>query len=243
MLESPDMVDGTSAGVRLFLASNSPRRRELLSLGGWEYGILSSTVDETPLMGEDGMDYVTRLARCKAENAANQAKVGGVIIAADTTVIGPRAQGKNKIMGKPRDAAEAVEMLRSLRDQTYQVHTALAILDGRSGAKWSDICTTNVSMRSYSDQEIEDYVASGDPIDKAGAYAIQHAGFHPVEGLDGCFANVMGLPLCHLKRSIAHFGLTPQVDIPQACQAAIGYDCPVYHQILMQRVSAQTGGW
>ena len=89
-------------------------------------------------------------------------------------------------------------------------------------------------MRKYDDAEIKDYVSSGDPMDKAGAYAIQHAGFHPVERLDGCFTNVMGLPLCHLTRQLSHIGITPQVDVPQACQAANGYNCPVYHKILIE---------
>lgn len=91
-------------------------------------------------------------------------------------------------------------------------------------------------MRNYSEGEIKEYIASGDPMDKAGGYAIQHEGFHPVEKLDGCFANVMGLPLCHLTRSLAYFGITPPMDIPGACQAATGYNCPVYHQILIENM-------
>ena len=91
-------------------------------------------------------------------------------------------------------------------------------------------------MRNYSDEEIKKYVASGDPMDKAGAYAIQHGGFHPVKQLDGCFANVMGLPLCHITRSALFFGVTPQVDLPKACQTALAYDCPVYHQILIENI-------
>ena len=236
MLESPDMTNRASDGVQLFLASNSPRRKELLALGGWEYDILSAQIDETPLASEDGMEYVQRLAKSKAVTAANQLGVDGVIIAADTSVIDHRVSGKPKILGKPSDYNEAVEMLRDLRGHTHQVHTAIAILYSRGGTIRSDLCTTNVTMRNYSDEEIKDYVASGDPMDKAGAYAIQHGGFHPVEQLDGCFANVMGLPLCHLTRSASYFGITPQVDISRACQAALGYDCPVYHQILIENI-------
>lgn len=242
MLESPGMVPGTSNGPLLFLASNSPRRRELLALGGWEYDVLSTQVDEAPHVGEDGVEYVQRLAISKVATAAGQMGVQGVIIAADTSVIDNQVTGKTKIFGKPRDLYEATEMLQDLRGHTHQVHTAIAILNTLDGTIQSDLCTSNVTMRRYSDEEIKGYVASGDPMDKAGAYAIQHSGFHPVEQLDGCFANVMGLPLCHLTRSLVHFGITPPVDVPQACQAAISYDCPVYHQILIENNRDNTGG-
>lgn len=236
MLESPDMVSGSADAKKLYLASNSPRRKELLALCGWEYDILAAQVDETPLPGEEGTEYVQRLAKSKVFAVANHADVDGVIIAADTTVIGSQGNGKTSILGKPRDRNEAKEMLRALRNQTHPVHTALAILSTQDSSLWSDLCTTNVTMRNYGDGEIENYVASGDPLDKAGAYAIQHDGFHPVEKLDGCFTNVMGLPLCHLARSMALSGVTAKVDIPRACQLATGYDCPVYHQILIEKL-------
>lgn len=232
MLESPDMFKGKRKSIQLFLASNSPRRRELLALCGWGYDTLASHVDETPLPGEDGMEYVQRLANNKVVLAASQMGADGVLIAADTSVIDSQMGGKTRILGKPDNQAAAAEMLRGLRGHTHQVHTAISIIYNPDGAKRSDLCTTNVTMRKYSDAEIKNYVASGDPLDKAGAYAIQHAGFHPVEKLDGCFANVMGLPLCHLTRNLISLGIAPQVDIPQACQAATGYDCPVYPQIL-----------
>jgi len=234
MLESPNMNRRLRNTPQLFLASNSPRRRELLALGNWDYGILSPQVDETPLPHEDGVDYVKRLAKSKVDKAASQAGVDGVIISADTSVIFTQRNGNTRILGKPSGYDEAAEMLHDLCGNTHQVHTAIAIINSQDGTIWSDLCTTNVTMRNYSDEEIEDYVASGDPMDKAGAYAIQHAGFHPVEQLDGCFANVMGLPLCHLTRCLAHTDITPQANIPQSCQAATGYNCPVYHQILIE---------
>jgi septum formation protein len=236
MLESPDKAHGMNKDIRLFLASNSPRRKELLALGGWEYDILSAQVDETPLTGEDGLEYVQRMANYKATTAAIQAGAEGVFIGADTTVIYPQVGETPVILGKPDNPGEALEMLRCLRGGTHQVHTAIFILNSQNGATWSDLCTTYVTMRNYSDGEIKEYIASGDPMDKAGAYAIQHDEFHPVEKLGGCFANVMGLPLCHLTRSLAHFGVVPQMDIPRACQAETGYDCPVYHQILIENM-------
>jgi predicted house-cleaning NTP pyrophosphatase (Maf/HAM1 superfamily) len=87
-------------------------------------------------------------------------------------------------------------------------------------------------MRPYSDREMETYIASGDPLDKAGAYAIQDAGFHPVETLNGCYASVMGLPLCHLTRSLRKIEITPRKDIPEECQTSLGYTCPIFTAVL-----------
>jgi predicted house-cleaning NTP pyrophosphatase (Maf/HAM1 superfamily) len=91
-------------------------------------------------------------------------------------------------------------------------------------------------MRRYLDEDIRSYVASGDPLDKAGAYAIQHAGFHPVDGLLGCFANVMGLPLCHLVRALRKLGIDPDAVVPDACQEYIGYQCPIYCMVLREEI-------
>lgn len=232
VLESPDMFSGKAVTEKLFLASNSPRRRELLALGGWVFDVLSPQVDETPLPGETGVDYVCRLAKSKVIAASSQVNKIGVYVSADTAVIDGQPGQDSRILGKPRDRDEAVEMLRSLRDHTHQVFTALSILSTRDGTLLSDLCSTDVPMRNYTDDEIDVYVASTDPMDKAGAYAIQHAGFHPAQKLDGCYANVMGLPLCHLTRSFRKIGIHPSTDVPQACQAALGYSCPVYSQIL-----------
>jgi predicted house-cleaning NTP pyrophosphatase (Maf/HAM1 superfamily) len=91
-------------------------------------------------------------------------------------------------------------------------------------------------MRRYSDAEIRAYIRSGDPMDKAGAYAIQHPGFHPVEALQGCFANVMGLPLCHLARTLSLVGVPPLGDIAGECQAEINYTCPIFQQVLQRTI-------
>ncbi len=187
---------------QLYLASNSPRRKELLSLIGWEYSLLPSQVDETALPGEDGMVYVKRIAKSKALKAASQASGNGVIISADTAVIDRSKNGKNEIFGKPADSGDAAEMLRRLRGHTHQVLSAVTLLHARDGKILVDSCSTDVPMRNYDNEEISAYIASGDPMDKAGAYAIQHAGFHPVEKMEGCYANVMGLPLCHLTRQL-----------------------------------------
>jgi septum formation protein len=219
---------------QLYLASNSPRRKQLLSLLGLDYVILHAQVDETPFAAEDGVEYVQRVAQSKAAAASCTANIQGVIIAADTAVVDRDKDGTDRILGKPGDQNEAVEMLRSLRAHTHRVLTALSILLTPGGTILSDLCVTDVPMRNYSDGEIAAYVASGDPLDKAGAYAIQHPGFHPVGNLQGCYANVMGLPLCHLLRSLFSLGIAPSNNVPRACQDALAYDCPVYQQILQE---------
>lgn len=215
--------------VIIVLASNSPRRKQLLALGGWSYHIQPVDVDETPHKGESAPDYVRRLAESKARAAAREG-AAGLVLAADTTVADQAG-----LLGKPRHAAEARSMLLRLCGHTHQVFTALAVLHTSSGQLLTDLCVTDVPMRRYSEIEIQDYIASGDPLDKAGAYAIQHAGFHPVERLAGCYANVVGLPLCHLARMLRSLAVFSPADVPQTCQAALGYQCPVYEQILAQK--------
>lgn len=211
----------------ILLASNSPRRRELLSLTGWHFKVHPVEVDEQPLPEEQGEAYVLRLSEVKARAAAARAVKAPLVFAADTTVV---AQGE--ILGKPRNDREALAMLSRLRGNVHQVYTAITVLDLETGRLVSDVCCTDVPMRNYTDEEMHAYVSTGDPLDKAGAYAIQHAGFHPVDNLHGCFANVMGLPLCHLVRTLRKSTIQPPQDVPQQCQAHLDYTCPVFKDIL-----------
>ncbi len=214
----------------LLLASSSPRRRELLSLIGLPFDTLSADIDETPRLGEPAHEYVVRLAESKARRVAEQTTSAQVIVAADTVVVDGKV-----FLGKPADRLEAKRMLRQLRGRVHQVYTGIAVWSMADQRRAFDVCMTDVPMRWYSDEEIEAYVASGDPLDKAGAYAIQHPGFRPVERLSGCYAGVMGLPLCHLTRQLRQMGVIPPVDVPAACQSFLGYVCPVYQQILFQK--------
>ncbi len=211
----------------LILASNSPRRKQLLALGGCKFTVLAAEVDERLKPGEEPLAYVQRLAETKARAIAAEASPEDVVLAADTTVV----DGED-ILGKPVDEAEAASMLRRLRGRTHQVYTALAVLRVVDDLLLMDWCCTDVPMRQYSDDELKSYISTGDPLDKAGAYAIQHAGFNPAENLHGCFANVMGLPLCHLTRTMKKLGITLDVDIAQACMSSLQYECPVYSQVL-----------
>jgi MAF protein len=210
----------------LVLASNSPRRRQLLALTGLPFVVKVADVDESRLPNESPADYVLRLAETKAR--AIQAEPEHVILAADTTVV-----DGTDILGKPQDAAEAVDMLTRLRGHTHQVYTAIALLRAGDGLLLTDLCVTDVPMREYSDEEIQDYAATGDPLDKAGAYAIQHPGFHPVARMDGCFASVMGLPVCHVILQMRKIGIQPHTKFFAGCETLLEYRrCPVSHAIL-----------
>jgi len=128
-------------------------------------------------------------------------------------------------------------MLRRLRGRTHQVYTAIAVLDPVSSRLLTGLCGSQVPMREYSDDEIEAYIASGDPLDKAGAYAIQNSAFQPVSDFRGCFANVMGLPLCHLTRTLKEFDIAPRQDVARACQTALQYECAIYPAVLRGEIA------
>lgn len=212
---------------KILLASNSPRRRQLLALGGWEFRIVPADINEDPFPGEDPKEYVRRLAQGKAREVASAAAPGELIVAADTTV----ADGR-QILGKPEDAAEARHVLKQLRAHIHQVYSAVAVYNPETDKMVIELADTDVPMRDYGDDEIEAYIETGDPFDKAGSYAIQHPEFKPVNSLSGCRANVVGLPLCHLSRTLVKFDQPPEGDIATACQQKLEYQCPVYSSIL-----------
>ena len=193
----------------LVLASASPRRRQLLAVLGIPFTVDCADIDESVLPDEAPEPYALRLAETKARVVA-QRWSETVILAADTIVV----QHK-QILGKPQHAADARLMLQSLRAAPHQVITAVAVArpetlrvlsnDSDDHDKtlrvWIANHTSHVVMRPYTDAEIDAYIASGDPLDKAGAYAIQNSDFRPVARFDGCFASIMGLPLARRCRS------------------------------------------
>jgi MAF protein len=211
----------------LVLASNSPRRRELLALGGWMFSVEVADVDETRFLDEAPGDYVRRLAEAKVRAIMPRAHEGHIIIGADTAVI-----IDGDVLGKPASAKEAHEMLTRLRGCTHQVYTGIAVLGVRDGNLLTDVIVTDVPMRNYSDDEIATYIASGDPLDKAGAYGIQNPGFQPVAHMEGCYASVMGLPLCSLTFLLHQVGISPRADVAGSCQSALSYQCPVSRNYL-----------
>jgi len=210
---------------KIILASNSPRRKELFSLFELPFEVIPADIKEDELPDESPGGYVARLARSKADVIA--ADNENLVIAADTIVV-----DGDQLLGKPQDETEAFQMLKQLRGRTHQVYTGIAIIQPSNGQTYEDICRTDVPMRDYTDEEIRAYIKTGDPMDKAGAYAIQHAGFHPVEGLRGCYASVMGLPLCHLTVGLKRYDLNIPEDLSARCQAYLDYECPVFKEIL-----------
>ena len=184
-------------------------------------------MNESLRSNETPADYVRRLAGQKALAVLPRARSEDIIIGADTCVVIDA-----DILGKPAESEEARQMLRRLRGNTHQVYTGIAVLRANDGNLWTDVVVTDVPMRSYSDSEIERYIETGDPLDKAGAYGIQNPDFQPVARMEGCYASVMGLPLCSLSRLLRNVGILPGADVAGNCQNTIHYECPVFETYL-----------
>ena len=198
LASSPD-TDGSLK--RLVLASASPRRRELIGAFDRPVELRTPVGEESPRRSDEPPeDYALRLALTKAEEVAAQAP-GSVVLGADTAVV-----LDNEVMGKPADEAEAADMLSRLRGRAHRVVTGVVALDSDSGRRVSVSRSTDVVMREYSDAEVAAYVASGSPLDKAGAYAVQDRSFHPAESVDGYYLNVVGLPLCEVASVLTRLG-------------------------------------
>ncbi len=186
---------------RIVLASASPRRKELLELIGLRFEVEPSNYDEETVSGSEPHEMVRELSLGKARAAA--AKHGNaIIIGADTIVV-----LGDKVMGKPHMAPEAREMLRTLGGKVHSVITGFAILDAETGKVLSRSVETKVHMRKLTPEEIDSYVRSKEPLDKAGGYAIQGLGAVLVERIEGDYFNVVGLPLSALAESLKEFGV------------------------------------
>jgi MAF protein len=231
----------------IILASSSPRRRELLALSGLAFEVRPADADETPFVDERPEAYAQRMSGTKAGLvvATTQVSAAGdepatVVIGADTIVVlDVEARGGDEpaafsLLGKPRDAAEATEMLRQLRGRRHRVITAISVAGTATTAEQHDFVTASVPMRAYGEDEIAAYVATGNPLDKAGAYAIQFAGFQPVDRprFTDCFATVMGLPVCTLLRQLAQTGIEAPMAGPLGdCHHFEPGACPIYPRI------------
>jgi septum formation protein len=186
----------------IILASASPRRRELLALLVREFRIAPSEFDESLVPPELApADHVRYSAGMKAQEVA-AAFPDSLVIAADTIVV-----VDNQILGKPTDTADAARMLRLLGGRTHRVYTGVAVLE--AGTQRADVECTQVTFRPLSDEIISRYIASGEPMDKAGAYAIQGKGAVLIESVSGCYPNVVGLPLYKLSLLLSEFGVEP----------------------------------
>ncbi|MCG6574169.1 septum formation inhibitor Maf [Pseudomonas sp. AF32] len=186
----------------LYLASGSPRRRELLTQIGVAFTTVGADIDETPLDYESPSAYVERLARGKAEAGRRvlQPSMDGCVLGADTAVV-----LDGRILGKPLDQADSVAMLMALSGRDHEVLTAIAVLDGQRCE--SRVVRSRVRFRAIPEQEALAYWASGEPRDKAGSYGIQGLGAVFVAGLEGSYSAVVGLPLCETAELLGHFGI------------------------------------
>ena len=185
---------------RIILASASPRRMELLASAGIEFEVFAGNAPEDILPEEEPLDHVLRLARDKALEVAARSD-GLFFIGADTIVL-----CDGEIMGKPKDAADAERMLRKLSGVSHAVITGFAVYDKARDGLLRDAATTRVYFKHLRDEEIRDYIATGCPFDKAGAYAIQGGPAHMVERIDGSYTNVVGLPLCEVVEALRRIG-------------------------------------
>ncbi len=186
----------------LVLASASPRRRELLLSLGLHFQVVPSRTDESLLAGESPRDHVLRLSREKAlEVAGRRDIVGRWFLGSDTIVLRDAT-----VLGKPRDAAEAAAMLRSLSGREHQVLSGYALYDRSRQLLEAGAVATRVRFKKLTEEEIQGYIATGEPFDKAGAYAIQGCGAFMIPAIDGSYSNVVGLPLCEVVSALERLG-------------------------------------
>lgn len=186
--------------MKIVLASQSPRRQDLLGQMGLEFTTRSPQIDEDAFQGRDARDLVQTLSREKARWVAAQLPGDPIVIGADTVVV-----RDGTILGKPKDPAEAQAMLASLSGRTHQVYTGITVCQGDKVVTQAE--ETQVTFRPLTQQEIACYVATGEPMDKAGAYGIQGLGGLLVAGIQGDYHNVVGLPVCRLGQILRDFGV------------------------------------
>ena len=217
-------MTGSGHNGALVLASASPRRAEILGAAGIEFNIVPTDVDEDALLPGPGShaDAVQRLALEKAKSVAGMAP-GSFVLGADTMVV-----LDGHILGKPDSPGHAVEMLHRMSGRKHDVITGVAVV-GPDGESQTVFVSTSVLMRGFEDVEIADYVATGSSLDKAGAYGIQDSSFGPVKSYDGCYLNVVGLPMCATVELLESTGLPMPGDA--VCQGhgrseAIGMKAP-----------------
>ena len=191
-----------SSAPTLVLASTSPRRRQLLADLGLTPALEDSGVDESISQADQPPEALAQELALRKAMAVAARRGHGLVIGADTVVA-----LDGRILGKPTSPAQAREMLQDLRGRSHRVITGVAVVDAASGRPVTEHCVTTVTMRDYTEAEIEAFIASGEAMDKAGAYAIQDQAFRPAARVDGCYANVIGLPLCVVASLLEGFGV------------------------------------
>ena len=203
--------------MRLVLASASPRRRELLAGLGLPFDVVPSTVEESLAPGLPAPALATSLALAKARDVAARTEPATVVLAADTLVV---LEGHP--FGKPASPDDARRMLAALGGRTHEVVTGVAVVEAGTGREATEAVVSRVVMRPYTAAEIEAYLATGEPWDKAGAYAVQGEGRRLVAGVEGCYTNVVGLPVTTTARLLRAVGLAPVMGVAGSDPAGSG---------------------
>lgn len=204
---------------KIILASGSPRRKELLSTLEIPFEVITSGVSEEVNPTLDPVEMVKVLAKMKATAIAKKVQEG-LVIGSDTTIA-----FEGSTLGKPASQENAKRMLEMLRNKKHQVISGIAIIDSSNMQIEAGTVTTSIRMRNYSDQEVNDYIATGEPMDKAGSYAIQGKGSSLVAEIDGCYNNVVGFPLCELVKLLEKFGVLAN-SRDSVCKLPSGDACP-----------------
>ena len=218
--DHPERVEGQPPPQTLILASASPRRRELMTALGLPFRIQPADIPENPLPNEPPQDMVERLSREKALKVAASLR-HGLVIGADSTVI-----HRGQAIGKPRNDHEARNMLRRLRNTTHHVCTGLTVTNAATGQTLTTSQTSQISLRNFSDAEIEASIAAGTPQDKAGAYAIQDTALRPAAHWQGCYPNIVGLPTCRLLEMLHQLNWPPPPQWQPPTNNPCGPGCP-----------------
>lgn len=215
--------------MNILLASQSPRRRELIKLLNLPFEAISVDADEDSIQDKDLKANVQARARLKAATfASTYERSTQLIIGADTAV-----SLNNQLLNKPTSPTHAKEMLTALRGQRHEVHSGVVLLNPQREINIAFVNTAVVTMRSFTENEINAYIETGDPLDKAGGYAIQHPVFKPVSQLDGCFLSVMGFPVCQLILELKKINISVQFAYDQLQQAHENYPiCPQLSELV-----------
>lgn len=187
---------------KIILASGSPRRKELLKSMGLDFKVIVSEVEENIENEPFSTELIQNLAEEKASDVASKINFPAIIIGSDTVVV-----INNKILGKPKDKEDAFIMLKMLSGNTHQVISAIAVIDKETGKVLKDSVVSDVTFKQLSDEEINSYIATGEPMDKAGAYAIQGFAGMFVKSINGCYSNIVGISVFKLAEMLKEIGV------------------------------------
>ena len=223
---NPPRLENELGQAPLVLASASPRRKELLALLGLEFQVKPADIDEDSLSHELPIDLVRRLSLAKAAAVAAQLDHGWVVGADSLVVL------DGEVFGKPSGPDQARRMLEKLRGTQHQVITGVTVLQAPAGTRLTSSMASSITLRDITGAEIETSIESGVPFDKAGAYAVQDQDLRPAKSWDGCYTNIVGLPLCRLVEMLNSLGFQFPSNQPLSLPAGCTGDCPFKREMM-----------